>query len=101
MDTEDLYKKAQQMHNQLEGLQKSLADIPLQGSAGNGSVSITINGNGELLDIILSPTLLQPDKAQHLRTLILQAFSQANLAKNEMIKRETKMMLEGNDFIKQ
>jgi DNA-binding YbaB/EbfC family protein len=47
-DFEGLLQQAQQMQAQLESAQERLADARIDGSAGGGAVTVTVNGIGEL-----------------------------------------------------
>lgn len=47
-DLEGLLQQAQQMQEQLESAQQRLADARVDGSAGGGAVTVTVNGIGEL-----------------------------------------------------
>ena len=47
-DLEDLLQQAQQMQEQLESAQERLAEARVEGTAGGGAVTVTVNGIGEL-----------------------------------------------------
>jgi nucleoid-associated protein EbfC len=47
-DLEGLLQQAQQMQAQLESAQERLADARVDGTAGGGAVTVTVNGIGEL-----------------------------------------------------
>jgi nucleoid-associated protein EbfC len=47
-DLEGLLQQAQQMQSQLESAQEQLADARVEGTAGGGAVTVTVNGIGEL-----------------------------------------------------
>jgi DNA-binding YbaB/EbfC family protein len=47
-DLEGLLQQAQQMQAQLESAQEQLADARVEGTAGGGAVTVTVNGIGEL-----------------------------------------------------
>ena len=47
-DLQGLLQQAQQMQEQLETAQEQLADARVDGSAGSGAVTVTVNGIGEL-----------------------------------------------------
>src|SRR5689334_18693208 len=47
-DLEGLLQQAQQMQEQLESAQERLADARVDGTAGGGAVTVTVNGIGEL-----------------------------------------------------
>ena len=47
-DLQGLLQQAQQMQEQLESAQERLADARVDGTAGGGAVTVTVNGIGEL-----------------------------------------------------
>jgi DNA-binding YbaB/EbfC family protein len=47
-DLQGLLEQAQQMQEQLESAQERLADARVDGTAGGGAVTVTVNGIGEL-----------------------------------------------------
>jgi DNA-binding YbaB/EbfC family protein len=47
-DLQGLLAQAQQMQEQLESAQEQLADARVDGTAGGGAVTVTVNGMGEL-----------------------------------------------------
>ena len=52
-DLENLLQQAQQMQEQLESAQERLADARVEGSAGGGAVTVTVNGIGELQSVTI------------------------------------------------
>jgi nucleoid-associated protein EbfC len=64
MDMQQLFAAAQQMQEQLMHAQQALADAEVTGTAGGGLVKATVNGQGELLDISISPAAVDPADAE-------------------------------------
>ena len=64
MDMQQLFAAAQQMQEQLMHAQQALADAEVTGTAGGGLVKATVNGQGELLDLSISPAAVDPDDAE-------------------------------------
>jgi nucleoid-associated protein EbfC len=50
-DLQGLLQQAQQMQEQLESAQEQLADARVDGSAGGGAVTVSVNGIGELQSV--------------------------------------------------
>jgi DNA-binding protein YbaB len=50
-DFQGLLQQAQQMQEQLEDAQKKLADARVDGTVAGGSVVVTVNGIGELMEV--------------------------------------------------
>ena len=64
MDMQQLFAAAQQMQEHLMNAQQALADAEVTGTAGGGLVKATVNGQGELLDLSISPAAVDPDDAE-------------------------------------
>ena len=64
MDMQQLFAAAQQMQEQLMNAQQALADAEVTGTAGGGLVKATVNGQGELLDLSISPAAVDPGDAE-------------------------------------
>jgi nucleoid-associated protein EbfC len=64
MDMQQILAAAQQMQEQIESAQQALADAQVTGTAGGGLVTATLNGQGELMDLSISPTAVDADDAE-------------------------------------
>jgi len=84
IDMQQLLAAAQQMQDQLMSAQQELADAVVEGSAGGGLVKAKVNGQGELVDLTISPALIEEgdadDTAQTIADLVLAAVRDANRA---------------------
>jgi nucleoid-associated protein EbfC len=68
-DLQGLLQQAQQMQEQLETAQEQLADARVEGTAGGGAVTVTVNGVGELLSVDIVPDTVDGTDADALREL--------------------------------
>jgi DNA-binding YbaB/EbfC family protein len=77
LDIQQLFAAAAQMQNQLMSAQQQLADTEVKGTAGGGLVTVTVNGQGELVDLVIAPAAIDPadpdETAQTLADLVLAA----------------------------
>jgi nucleoid-associated protein EbfC len=64
MDMQQLFAAAQQMQEQLMNAQQALADAEVTGTAGGGLVKATVNGQGELMDLVISAAAVDPDDVE-------------------------------------
>ena len=71
----NIMKQAQMMQANLQKAQAELANIDVEGSAGNGMIKITISCKHEIKKIDIDPSLLE-DK-EMLEDLIMVAFKDA------------------------
>ncbi|WP_448872467.1 YbaB/EbfC family nucleoid-associated protein [Desulfobulbus propionicus] len=91
MNMSDLMKQAQQFQERLATVQNELADKQVVGTAGAGMVTATLNGKGELLDVVIEQALLQPANQQMVQDLVVAAVNDGlnkakELGKSEMSK---------------
>ena len=81
MDMQQLFAAAQQMQEQLMNAQQALADAEVTGTAGGGLVKATVNGQGELMDLTISATAVDPsdpeETARTIADLVLAAVRDA------------------------
>lgn len=84
IDMQQLLAAAQQMQDQLMNAQQELADAVVEGSAGGGLVTAKVNGQGELVDLTISPALIEDgdasDTAETIADLALAAVRDASRA---------------------
>jgi hypothetical protein len=88
MDMQQLLAAAQQMQNQLMNAQQELADTEVEGTAGGGLVTATVNGQGELVDLTISAAAIDvtdpADTAQSVADLVLAAVRDACRAAGDL-----------------
>ena len=88
MDMQQLLAAAQQMQHQLMSAQQELADTEVEGTAGGGLVTATVNGQGELVDLTISAAAIDvtdpADTAQSVADLVLAAVRDACRAAGEL-----------------
>ena len=70
-----MIKKAQEMQSQMEKAQAELNSIKIEGQAGGGMVSVTVNGHKELVALNIDPEILNEDK-EMIEDMILAAVNQ-------------------------
>jgi DNA-binding YbaB/EbfC family protein len=81
LDMQQLLQAAAAMQSQLMSAQQELADAEVEGTAGGGLVSVTVSGQGELVDLTISSAAIDPanpeETAQTLADLVLAAYRDA------------------------
>jgi len=88
MNIGDLMKQAQQFQENLVSVQNDLANKQVTGSAGAGMVTVTLNGKGELLDLVIEQALVQPENTQMLQDLVVAAVNDGLVKARELGKAE-------------
>ena len=68
-DLQGLLQQAQQMQEQLESAQERLADARVDGTAGGGAVTVTVNGIGELQSVTIKADTFDGSSADDLSDL--------------------------------
>ncbi len=85
---QQLLAAAQQMQDQLMNAQQELAEAVVEGSAAGGLVKAKVNGQGDLVDLIISPAAIDAsdpaETAQTIADLVLAAVRDANRAAGEL-----------------
>ncbi|MBW8486990.1 YbaB/EbfC family nucleoid-associated protein [Actinomadura parmotrematis] len=85
---EALLQQAQAMQEQLFAAQQELADTEVQGTAGGGLVTATVNGQGEVVGLTIDPKAVDADDAadtaETIADLVLAAIRDAGRAAQEL-----------------
>jgi nucleoid-associated protein EbfC len=88
MDLQQLLAAAQQMQDHLMSAQQELADAQVEGTAGGGLVKARVNGQGELVDLVISADAIDPadraESAQTVADLVLAAVHNAYSAVTDL-----------------
>ncbi|RJQ70805.1 YbaB/EbfC family nucleoid-associated protein [Pseudonocardiaceae bacterium YIM PH 21723] len=75
---QQIMAQAQKMQQQLMVAQQEIAEAQVQGSAGNGLVTATVTGGGELVGLEIDPKVVDPDDVETLTDLVIAAVNNAN-----------------------
>ena len=90
MNIQNMMKQAQQMQ---ERLQKQMAEMRIEATAGGGMVTVVVNGGKQLQSIKIDPEVVVPADVEMLQDLILAAVNDAQRkADEEMAKQMGGMM---------
>ena len=88
MDMQQLLAAAQQMQEQLMNAQQELADAEVEGTAGGGLVTARVNGQGDLVDLTISPAVIDAgepaETAETVADLVLAAVRDAYRAASDL-----------------
>jgi nucleoid-associated protein EbfC len=88
MDVTSIMQQAQQMQAKLIRIQQDLAHKTVQGSAGGGMVTVTVNGRGEILAVSIEKEMLSPGEADMLQDLIVAAANDGLRRAKELSRQE-------------
>ncbi|ROZ98079.1 YbaB/EbfC family nucleoid-associated protein [Gordonia sp. OPL2] len=82
-----LLAQAQQMQEQLLAAQNEIAEAQVTGTAGNGLVTVTGNGTGEVTAVTIDPKVVDADDVETLQDLVLGALADLS-TKREALAQE-------------
>jgi nucleoid-associated protein EbfC len=86
-DMNALLQQAQQMQEQMVAAQQELAEATVEGTVGDGLVSVTVSGTGELVGVKIRKDSFDPAETEDLEDLIVAAYRDAR-AKSEALAQE-------------
>lgn len=98
MDLSKIMEQAQQMQSKMKQIQEDLAKKSITGSAGGGMVQVTMNGQGDVLEVNIEKVLINGDEQQMLQDLIAAATNDAFRKVKELGKQELGSLTGGMDL---
>ncbi|OCL25803.1 nucleoid-associated protein [Orenia metallireducens] len=88
MDMGKMMKQVQKMQGQMAKMQDELAKKTVEASAGGGMVTVTANGQQEIVGIKIDPDAVDPDDVEMLEDLILAAVNESMRKVQDMTQKE-------------
>lgn len=73
----NMLKEAQKLQTRMAEMQQRLGETEMQGMAGGGLVTVTLNGKGEMRRIKIDKSLADPDEMEMLEDLVVAATNDA------------------------
>jgi DNA-binding YbaB/EbfC family protein len=92
MNIQQMMKQAQQMQ---EKLQKQMAEMKVEATAGGGMVTVTMSGSKQLLSLKIDPEAVSKDDVEMLQDLILAAVNDAQRKVDEALQQQMGGMMGG------
>ncbi|HEX4839528.1 MAG TPA: YbaB/EbfC family nucleoid-associated protein [Rhabdochlamydiaceae bacterium] len=89
-----LKKQAKQFESQYAKIQEEMRALEVTGSAGNGLVTLVLNGQHELKDLKIKPACVDPNDVEGLQDLIQAAYADAHAK----IQAQTQQGMSGLPF---
>ena len=77
MNLGKMMKQAKALQQQMAKAQEEIAELRVEGTAGGGVITATMDGQKNLLDLRISPDAIDPEDPEMLQDLILSAISEA------------------------
>ena len=76
-DLSEIMRQAQQMQQRLQEAQAQMEQITAEGSSGAGMVKVTLKGKGELVGLVIDPSIINPGDKEIIEDLVKAAHSDA------------------------
>jgi len=92
MNIQNMMKQAQQMQ---ERLQKQMAELRVEATAGGGMVTVVVNGAKQLQAIKIDPEVVSNEDVEMLQDLILAAVNDAQRKADEEMSKTMGGMMGG------
>ena len=89
---QQMMKQAQQMQ---ERLQKQMAELRVEATAGGGMVTVVINGAKQLQSVKIDPEVVSKDDVEMLQDLILAAINDAHRKVDEQLGQQMQGLMGG------
>jgi DNA-binding YbaB/EbfC family protein len=94
----EFIKNFKNIQSRMAEMQEKLKDLIIEGTAGGDMVKIKINGKMEVLQVQLSPEVVDPNDIEMLQDLIRAAYSDAFAKLREKMKEEFSVLSGGMDL---
>ena len=92
MNLQKMMQQAQQMQ---ERLQKQMAEMRVEASAGGGMVTVVINGHKQLHSLKIDPEVVSKEDVEMLQDLIVAAMNDAHRKVDEALAGQMQGMMGG------
>ena len=92
MNIQQMMKQAQQMQ---ERLQKQMAELKVEASAGGGMVTVVVNGAKQIQSLKIDPEVVSKDDVEMLQDLIVAAVNDAGRKVDEQLGQSMSGLLGG------
>jgi DNA-binding YbaB/EbfC family protein len=99
LNFQSIFEQAQRMQEQILAAQEAMAAAEVHGSAGGGLVRVTANGQGEIIELMIDPTVIDAndpaETAETVADLVLAAIRDASSAAQELMQEKLGPLAEG------
>ena len=88
MGMPNLQRMAMQMQQEMDRIQRELADAQVAGSAGGGVVRAVVTGKQELVSVQIDPAAVDPSDVEMLQDLVTAAVNDALVASRRLAEEK-------------
>lgn len=93
-----MMKQAQEMQQRMQEMQQQLEDEEVDGVAGGGMVTVTLNGKGVMRKVKVDPSLIDPEEREVMEDLIVAAHNDAKTKMESHIQEKMSEITGGMDL---
>ena len=93
MNPQQVQQMMKQMQQMQDRLQKQMAELRVEATAGGGMVTVVINGSKQLQSITIDPEVVSKDDVEMLQDLIVAAINDAQRKVDEEMSSKVGGML--------
>jgi DNA-binding YbaB/EbfC family protein len=94
INVQKMMQQAQMVQQKLQEMQEKFRDLYVTGESGGGLVKVTMNCVGDVQNIAIDPSVIDPSDRETLEDLIVAAMNNAADAKETRIQSETAAMMQ-------
>ena len=94
-DLQQLMQMGQQMQSRMGEIREKLKEKTATARSGGGMIEVTADGTGDIKEIRLDPSVVDPEDVEMLEDLILAAVSEAQRRAREQMEEEMKELTGG------
>jgi DNA-binding YbaB/EbfC family protein len=92
MNIQSMMQQAKEMQDRL---QKQMAELRVEATAGGGMVTVVVNGTKQLQSIVIDPEVVSKDDVEMLQDLIVAAINDANRKVDEQLGQSMSGLMGG------
>jgi hypothetical protein len=92
MNIQSMMKQAQEMQ---ERLQKQMAEMRVEATAGGGMVTVVVNGTKQLQSVTIDPEVVSKDDVEMLQDMIVAAVNDAGRKVDEQLGQSMSGLMGG------
>jgi DNA-binding YbaB/EbfC family protein len=92
MNIQNMMKQAQRMQEQM---QRQMAELRIEASAGGGMVTVVVNGLKQVQSLKLDPEVVNKDDVEMLQDLILAAINDASRKADDAMSQQVGGLMGG------
>lgn len=93
-----LMRNAQEMGGRMQAIKDRLKSRRVTGAAGGGMVEVEVNGAGEVLKMVIEPSLIERGEREMIEDLVPAAINQALAKARQLYAEEMKTLTDGLDI---